>query len=184
MSLLCYGPGFVYLAVNRDWYKIGSSINPSQRVTQIGGARLLHTVRTKKMLDTEHYFHAFFHAVRLTHESGRLSERFLLSPTQIAWFCSLSEWTATTSDVWDLREKVALNDYAINWRAARREYLCEGPALPGWIEPAGHTDRILTGHRHHEQPPPGVPWNYQGHGGSKRYCTACARAYFRRPQVD
>lgn len=77
-------PGYVYLMQSRDAYKIGKSVAPDRRLTEISSLiphpmRLVHTIRTDNMTSLERALHARFADKRLE------GEWFALTPDDIEY---------------------------------------------------------------------------------------------------
>lgn len=81
-------PGYVYLmhGIGTPWYKIGLSVDTRVRLKQLGTRspfriKLIHSIKTNDMSETEAYFHRLFNHKRAH------GEWFTLDQADIVHFC-------------------------------------------------------------------------------------------------
>lgn len=82
--------GVVYMLQGGQWFKIGKSVNPDKRLTQIKlqipfPVEVVHTIRAADPLKAEAHWHRRFAALR---QNG---EWFLLTDAEVKEFKSVSE---------------------------------------------------------------------------------------------
>jgi hypothetical protein len=94
-DVLKTSPGYVYiLSTDHGWYKIGKSIDVSERVKQISPklpftVEVEHVIKTNNYTVTERALHAAFESKRTNGEWFRLSDidlKWLKSFNQIYWY--------------------------------------------------------------------------------------------------
>lgn len=102
-----YGPGFVYLFERKGLHKIGLSVDPHDRVTDMGVYRgravVVATIRTAAMMWLERYLHRAYRGKRVR------GEWFDLTPHDVALISGIASADAESDLPQEVRDLHAAN---------------------------------------------------------------------------